>query len=129
MQVGEIIAFINYMTQILFSLMMISHVFTMFVRAKASAERIGEVFSEENTLKTLPVFSEDKSTNFSKNEFTKQGQHLKISSEESEIKGRIDFENVSFSYPGTFGEPVLKNITFSCLKGRDYWNYRIYRFW
>ena len=117
MQVGEIIAFINYMTQILFSLMMISHVFTMFVRAKASAERIGEVFSEENTLKTLPTFFRDKSTNFSKNEFTKQNQHIKNSGEESEIKGRIDFENVSFSYPGTFGEPVLKNITFSALRG------------
>ena len=44
-QVGHIIAFINYMTQILFSLMMISMVFNMFVRAKASAGRIGEVFS------------------------------------------------------------------------------------
>ena len=43
-QVGHIIAFINYMTQILFSLMMISMVFNMFVRAKASAVRINEVF-------------------------------------------------------------------------------------
>lgn len=106
MQVGEIIAFINYMTQILFSLMMISHVFTMFVRAKASAERIGEVFAEESTLKTLPVFSDVKSTRF-----------LKDSSRDSELKGKIDFENVSFSYPGTSGEPVLKNITFSCFQG------------
>ena len=47
MHVGQIIAFINYMTQILFSLMMISFVFTMFVRARASAERIGEVFMEK----------------------------------------------------------------------------------
>lgn len=106
MQVGEIIAFINYMTQILFSLMMISNVFTMFIRAKASAERIGEVFNEEKTLKNLPEVPEASVTNF-----------LKDNGKDSEVKGRIDFENVSFSYPGTTGEPVLKNLTFSCFQG------------
>ena len=43
MHVGQVIAFINYMTRILSSLMMISFVFNMFVRAKASTERIGEL--------------------------------------------------------------------------------------
>ncbi|SHJ75470.1 ATP-binding cassette, subfamily B [Clostridium amylolyticum] len=93
-QVGQIIAFINYMTQILFSLMMISFVFTMFVRARASAERIEEVFNEENTMK----IKEDKS-------------------EDYHISGRIDFNNVSFSYEGAKGDPVLKNITFTCMPG------------
>lgn len=93
-QVGQIIAFINYMTQILFSLMMISFVFTMFVRARASAERIEEVFNEENTMK----IKEDKS-------------------EDYHIFGRIDFNNVSFSYEGAKGDPVLKNITFTCMPG------------
>ncbi|WP_328284748.1 ABC transporter permease [Clostridium senegalense] len=50
MEVGQIIAFINYMTQILFSLMMISFVFTMLVKAKASAGRIGEIFQEESDM-------------------------------------------------------------------------------
>jgi len=92
--VGQIIAFINYMTQILFSLMMISFVFTMFVRAKASAERIGEVFQEENSMeiKKNPI-------------------------EMLDLKGRIEFNNVSFSYGGTAGEPVLRNITFACMPG------------
>ena len=58
MHVGQIIAFINYMTQILFSLMMISYVFTMFVRARASAERIGEVFMEENSMTVKEGFIE-----------------------------------------------------------------------
>lgn len=93
-QVGQIIAFINYMTQILFSLMMISFVFTMFVRARASAERIEEVFNEENTMK----IKEDKL-------------------EDYHISGRIDFNNVSFSYEGAKGDPVLKNITFTCMPG------------
>jgi ATP-binding cassette, subfamily B, multidrug efflux pump len=93
-QVGHIIAFINYMTQILFSLMMISMVFNMFVRAKTSAVRISEVFSEENDLTW-----EDAQT------------------PPSVEKGRIEFNNVSFSYEGTSGEPVLKNINLSILPG------------
>jgi ATP-binding cassette, subfamily B, multidrug efflux pump len=93
-EVGQIIAFINYMTQILFSLIMISHVFTMFVRAKASAERVGEVFEEESTIKAA-----DKSVKL------------------ENLKGTVEFENVSFSYSGASGEPVLKNISFACTQG------------
>jgi ATP-binding cassette, subfamily B, multidrug efflux pump len=92
-QVGHVIAFTNYMTQILFSLMMISMVFNMFVRAKTSSSRIGEVLSEKDDMTwTLEKTSSAKA-------------------------GRIDFENVSFSYEGASGEPVLKNITFSCMPG------------
>lgn len=94
MHVGQIIAFINYMTQILFSLMMISNIFMTFVRAKASAERLGEVFEEENTMK----ISE------------KPVQALKEN-------GRVDFEHVYFSYAGTSGDPVLKDVTFTCNPG------------
>jgi ATP-binding cassette, subfamily B, multidrug efflux pump len=93
-QVGHIIAFINYMTQILFSLMMISMVFNMFVRAKTSAVRIGEVFSEEVDLTW------------------EEGQNSALVE-----KGRIEFSDVSFSYEGTSGEPVLKNINLSILPG------------
>lgn len=95
MQVGHIIAFINYMTQILFSLMTISMVFNMFVRARASAVRIGEVFGEQNdetwTVDKLP-----------KAEGT---------------GGRIDFEDVTFAYDRESGSPVLKRITFTCMPG------------
>ncbi|ETI67650.1 ABC transporter ATP-binding protein [Neobacillus vireti] len=94
-QVGHIIAFINYMTQILFSLMMISMVFNMFVRAKASAGRIDEVFSQQEDITW-------------KNE-TAPPSHAE--------KGRIDFEHVSFAYDGTTGEAVLKDITFTILPG------------
>lgn len=95
MKVGQIIAFINYMTQILFSLMMISHVFTMFIRAKASAERIEEVFSESNSLVTK-----------------KDAKSL------GEIAGTVEFENVSFSYSGRESEAVIRNIRFSCEAGQ-----------
>ncbi|GIO04502.1 ABC transporter ATP-binding protein [Brevibacillus reuszeri] len=94
-QVGHIIAFTNYMTQILFSLMLISMVFNMFVRAKASSGRIGEVFAEENQM-------------------TWKLEQLK---EQAGDSGRIDFENVSFSYEGKEGDPVLRQISFTCLPG------------
>jgi ATP-binding cassette subfamily B multidrug efflux pump len=93
-QVGHIIAFTNYMTQILFSLMMISMVFNMFVRARASSGRIGEIFLQVDNL----------TWNDETNEISSQ-------------KGRIDFENVSFSYDGAAGEPILKNINLTCLPG------------
>ncbi|WP_142063895.1 ABC transporter ATP-binding protein [Brevibacillus sp. AG162] len=94
-EVGHIIAFTNYMTQILFSLMMISMVFNMFVRAKASGGRIGEVFAEENQMSW------------------KEEQPHELPGK----KGRIDFEQVSFSYDGGGGQPVLKQISFTCLPG------------
>lgn len=95
-QVGHVIAFTNYMTQILFSLMMITMVFNMFVRAKTSVNRIGEVLAEEDQMKWKYESTSTKLVN---------------------TRGRIDFENVSFSYEGASGEPVLKNITFSCMPG------------
>jgi ATP-binding cassette subfamily B multidrug efflux pump len=94
MQAGHIIAFINYMTQMLFSLLLISMVFNMLVRAKASAERISEVFSEENNMKWRNSLIED-----------------------TDVKGRIDFENVYFSYGGRGGQPIIKNINLTCMPG------------
>ncbi|WP_416825643.1 ABC transporter ATP-binding protein [Ectobacillus polymachus] len=90
MQVGHVIAFINYITQILFSLMIISMVLTMFVRARASYNRIGEVFSQENQM----TWSEQDS---------------------APLTGKIEFEDVSFSYEG--GDPVVSHITFHCMPG------------
>ncbi|MFT8314338.1 MAG: ABC transporter ATP-binding protein [Clostridium sp.] len=94
MQVGQIIAFINYMTQILFSIMIISMVFNTFVRARASAERIGEVFMEESNL-----------------QYDKDNQH-----KEFKYKGRVDFEHVYFSYNNQ-SKAVIKDINFTCMAG------------
>lgn len=92
--IGHIIAFINYMTQILFSLMMISFVFNMFVRAKASTGRIAEVFKlDDHMPRPEPV------------------------GEAANEKGRIDFENVTFSYDGNPDESVLKKINLTILPG------------
>lgn len=91
--VGEIIAFTNYMTQILFSLMMITNVFTMFVRAKASSERISEIFSEKST---MPDIEKTVENGFG--------------------TGTIEFKNVFFTY-NKDKEPVLNDISFTCSCG------------
>ena len=93
MHVGQIIAFTNYMTQILFSLMMVSNVFTMFVRARASSERISEVFLEKDDMINGNEIMDD-----------------------SKGKGSVEFQHVFFSY-NKDKEPVLKDISFTCLKG------------
>lgn len=92
MQVGHIIAFINYMTQILFSLLMISNVFNLFVRAKASSERIGEVFAEVDDM-------------------TWSSKEPSV----PEAPGSIEFKGVSFAYGQA--ESVLRDITLSCRPG------------
>jgi len=93
-QVGEIMAFINYMTLILFSLLMVAFVLMMFSRAKASADRINEVLETEVDILDAADASDEP---------------LK--------SGSLVFENVSFRYKDTGGEPVLKNISFTANPG------------
>ncbi|WP_309119544.1 ABC transporter ATP-binding protein [Paenibacillus sp.] len=92
-EVGELVAFINYMTQMLFSLMMVSMVFAMFVRARASAIRIGEVFAQTNDM-TWKTDAAPKSK-----------------------EGRIEFQGVDFAYGEAPSSPVLRNVSFACEPG------------
>ncbi|MFT4007331.1 MAG: ABC transporter ATP-binding protein, partial [Lacrimispora sp.] len=90
---GDITAFTIYMAQILTSLIMITNVFTMFVRTKASTARIGEVFDcEEDCLR---------------------------SNEHRKLRGKITFENVTFAYPGGSGVPAIKELSFSVNSGES----------
>ncbi len=90
---GELVAFIQYMTLILFSLIMVSMVFTMFVRAKASALRIGEIFRMEQAAENYAPEREE--------------QEL--------LSGSVTFERVKFAYSSS--EPVLQDVTFHCPGG------------
>ncbi|CAK7019611.1 ABC transporter ATP-binding protein [Tissierella sp.] len=93
MEVGKIMAFVNYMTQVLFSLIMMTRILNIFIRARASAERIGEVFEAENTItvKENPIIFND-------------------------IKGKLEFENVYFKYYSS-SRYVLEDINFSINPG------------
>lgn len=92
MQIGHIIAFINYMTQILFALVIIALVFNVFVRARVSAHRIEEVLNVQ----------------------ADGTEKLAADPTPLSFRGRIDFEQVSFAYDGTL---ALDNISLTCLPG------------
>ena len=93
-QVGKIVAFINYMTQLLFALMSTTMIFSSLIRAKTSSERINEIFLEENNVKEV----KDKTYNSSE-------------------KGNIKYENVTFSYKRLKGDPIIDDISFTLEKG------------
>lgn len=93
MEVGDLMAFIQYAMQIMFSLVMVTMIFIMIPRASASAERINEVLSIEPVIKN-PEYPEA---------FTGQ-------------KGYLEFRDVSFSYPGA-EQPALQHISFSAKPG------------
>ncbi|HZK56912.1 MAG TPA: ABC transporter ATP-binding protein [Clostridia bacterium] len=93
MQVGDLIAFIQYVIQSMFYLAMLSMIFIMISRASASAARINEVLDMESRIK--------------------DPESPKITGIEN---GIIEFRDVTFSYPGA-EEPALKNITFTAKPG------------
>ena len=94
MQVGDMMAFIQYAMQIIMAFLMISIVSIMLPRAAVSAERIAEVLASEISVKD----AEDL-------------QHFG-----SIRKGYVEFQNVSFRYPGA-EESVLIDISFTAKPG------------
>ena len=88
-QVGEVVAIVNYATRITGALSIISFIIMAFARAKASAHRIADVLEEEVDL------------------VDKQG----IEEKGAVLKGAVSFRSVYFRYPNT-DLPVLENITF-----------------
>jgi ATP-binding cassette subfamily B protein len=106
MRLGQVVAFVNYMIQILSSLMMISWIFTMFARARASAERLGEVFAVSLDEASAPC---GRSTLSAKAPDARSGDTVAED-------GSIEFEGVTFTYEGG-QEPALRDISFSCPSG------------
>ena len=95
MQVGDIMAFIQYTMQILMSFLMLAAIFVMLPRASVSAQRIKEILGTE------PVIIDP-------------DQPLPFQAAE---KGRVVFENVTFRYPNAHAD-VLHNISFTALPGQ-----------
>jgi ATP-binding cassette subfamily B multidrug efflux pump len=100
LQVGKIIAFINYMTQILFSLNMISMIITSFVRAKASWDRVAAVLVApgSESFEEAPVAAS-----------VARGPACGAS---------VRFSGVSFAYPASRGRLVLEDVDLDCAPGR-----------
>ncbi|MDF2685696.1 MAG: transporter ATP-binding protein, partial [Clostridia bacterium] len=94
---GQIIAFVNYMSQILLALIVVANLVIIFTKASASAARINEVFEIK------PSIIDNK----------------EILSDISDIKTdiKIEYKNVDFSYSKESGERVLTNINLKVHKG------------
>jgi ATP-binding cassette subfamily B multidrug efflux pump len=95
MQVGDMMAFMQYAMQILFSFLMMSMMFIILPRASVSGDRIAQVLETEPTIKDPPVparFPEP-------------------------FVGAVQFRDVSFRYPGA-EEDVLHNISFTARPGQ-----------
>ncbi len=94
MPIGNLLAFLQYVMQILFAVMMATIMFIMVPRAIASAERIAKVLETEVSL-TDPEAPADVST----------------------ARGLVEFRDLEFRYPGA-EEPVLRGITFTASPGQ-----------
>ncbi len=95
MEVGQIIAFVNYLMTTLFSLMMVSGMVIQVARAAASAERIQEVLESEPQVQNRP------------------GALCHFAT-----RGQVAFENVTFAYDGDGCDPVLKGVSFTAEPGQ-----------
>jgi len=95
MQVGEIVAFLNYMMQISMALGMLFNVYQMLVRARASAVRVGEVLAEADTTPTLGRAAPP-----------------------TLAPCAVTFDSVRFAYPGGGDEPVLHDVSFTLPAGK-----------
>ncbi len=94
MQIGDMMAFLQYAMQILMSFLMLTMAFIFIPRASVSAERINEVLRTDSSIlsPSKPVAVEKR------------------------LDGSVEFRNVSFSYPGA-GETALHDISFTARPG------------
>lgn len=104
LQVGSLMAFIQYAMQIMFSLIMVSMMFVLIPRASASALRINEVLDMQPEIND-PTTGELQKTATATEADGRDTMH-----------GYVEFDNVSFSYPGA-ERPALSGISFSARPG------------
>lgn len=95
MKVGEVMAAITYLTQVLHGVMMMSMMFQTLAKASASANRLREVLETDPAIKSGSVSLSDKTG------------------------GTVSFKNVSFSYPETKGRPVISDLTLDIKSGES----------
>ncbi|MDQ0222491.1 ABC transporter ATP-binding protein [Streptococcus moroccensis] len=94
LQVGNLVAFIEYAFHALFSFLMFANLFTMYPRMAVSAKRLKEVMD-------MPISIDPNEGGVT----------------ETETKGYLEFDNVTFAYPGETESPVLQNISFKTKPG------------
>lgn len=94
LQIGDLVAFIEYSFHALLSFLFLSSLFTMYPRTAVSSERLKEVME-------MPISIDSNEGGI----------------RETETHGYLEFENVTFAYPGETESPVLHNISFYAKPG------------
>jgi ATP-binding cassette subfamily B protein len=94
-QIGNMMAFMQYATEVIFSFLMISIIFILVPRAAVSAKRVAEVIGTDSSIQN-----------------PKDAKKISANS-----KGRIEFKDVTFTYPGA-DLPVLTDINFTAEPGQ-----------
>lgn len=90
-EIGKLMACVNYMTQVSFSLAMVSNILNSAVRATASSARVQEILDEEPAQTDVETACEN-------------------------LQGSVSFENVTFTYAGS-SQPAIENVSFSIKAG------------
>ena len=104
MQVGDMMAFLQYAMQIVFAFLMMSFLFIILPRAAVSADRVADVLETELIIKDPPA-------------------PVRLN---GDFRGKVEFRNVSFRYPGA-DEDVLHDINFAARPGRNDSLHRLHR--
>ena len=94
LEIGNLVAFIEYSFHALLSFLFLANIFTMYPRTAVSSHRLKEIMD-------MPI-----SIDPNENGVT-----------ETETKGYLEFDNVTFAYPGETENPVLHNISFKAKPG------------
>ena len=94
LQIGDLVAFIEYSFHALLSFLFLSNLFTMYPRTAVSSERLKEIMD-------MPISIDPNEDGI----------------QETETHGYLEFDNVTFVYPGETESPVLHNISFTAKPG------------
>ena len=94
LQIGDLVAFIEYSFHALLSFLFLSNLFTMYPRTAVSSERLKEIMD-------MPISIDPNEDGI----------------QEIETHGYLEFDNVTFAYPGETESPVLHNISFTAKPG------------
>ena len=94
LQIGDLVAFIEYSFHALLSFLFLSNLFTMYPRTAVSSERLKEIMD-------MPISIDPNEDGI----------------QETETHGYLEFDNVTFAYPGETESPVLHNISFTAKLG------------
>jgi len=94
LQIGDLVAFIEYSFHALLSFLFLSNLFTMYPRTAVSSERLKEIMD-------MPISIDPNEDGI----------------QETETHGYLEFDNVTFAYPGETESPVLHKISFTAKPG------------